>query len=110
MHKGVQTPYDSLHWKLTWEKNPLPHWGMEPVSAVCWSDALPPELHPHPHASLDNAMTYSDPAQDFSLHAVSAVVQLTESLFSPSLSFLCCPPMNTCGCNNELVFHDSHLK
>ena len=23
-----------------WEKNPLPHWGIEPASAVWWSDAL----------------------------------------------------------------------
>ena len=23
-----------------WEKNPLPHWGIEPASAVCRSDAL----------------------------------------------------------------------
>ena len=31
-----------------WEKNPLPHLGIEPASAACWSDALPIELHLHP--------------------------------------------------------------
>ena len=37
-----------------WEKNPLPHRGIEPVSAACRSDALPTELHPHPISkSLD---------------------------------------------------------
>ena len=31
-----------------WEKNPLPHRGIEPVSAACRSDAIPAELHPNP--------------------------------------------------------------
>ena len=30
------------------ERNPLPHWGIESVSAACRSDALPTELHPCP--------------------------------------------------------------
>ena len=30
------------------KKNPLPHEGIEPVSAACRSDALPTELHPQP--------------------------------------------------------------
>ena len=34
--------------KVDWEKNPLLHQEIEPVSAVCRSGALPPELHPHP--------------------------------------------------------------
>ena len=34
-----------------WVKNPLPHWGTEPGSVACQSDALPTELHPHPLAS-----------------------------------------------------------
>ena len=29
-----------------WEKNPLPHRGIEPAWAACRSDALPTELHP----------------------------------------------------------------
>ena len=29
------------------EKNPLPHRGIEPASAACWSSAVPTELHPH---------------------------------------------------------------
>ena len=29
-----------------WEKNPLPHRGIEPASAAWWSDAPPSELHP----------------------------------------------------------------
>ena len=33
-----------------WEKNPLPHQGIEPASAACRSYAQPPELHPHPRA------------------------------------------------------------
>ena len=28
-----------------WEKSPLQHLGIEPVSAACWSDAVPTELH-----------------------------------------------------------------
>ena len=31
-----------------WEKNPMPHLGVEPASAACRSDAVPTELHPHP--------------------------------------------------------------
>ena len=31
-----------------WEKNPLPHRGIDSASAACRSDALPTELHPHP--------------------------------------------------------------
>ena len=31
-----------------WEKNPLPHRGIEPASATFRSDFLPTELHPHP--------------------------------------------------------------
>ena len=34
-----------------WEKNSLPHWGIKPASAVCWSNALPTELHPHQRQS-----------------------------------------------------------
>ena len=34
--------------KVDWEKNPLPHQGIEPVSVACSSDALPAELHPYP--------------------------------------------------------------
>ena len=30
-----------------WEKNPLPHRGIEPSSATCRSDDLPSELHQH---------------------------------------------------------------
>ena len=29
------------------KKNPLPHWGIKPASAVCQSDALPTDLHPY---------------------------------------------------------------
>ena len=32
-----------------WEKNPLQHWGIEPASAACQSNALPTVLHPHAH-------------------------------------------------------------
>ena len=38
--------------KVDWEKNLLPHRGIEPASAVCRSDALPTELHPHPYSIL----------------------------------------------------------
>ena len=31
-----------------WEKNPLPHRGIEPASTVCGFDAVPTELHPNP--------------------------------------------------------------
>ena len=31
-----------------WEKNPLPHRGIEPALVACRSYALPTELHPHP--------------------------------------------------------------
>ena len=31
-----------------WEKNPLPHQGIEPALAACQPDAVPTELHPHP--------------------------------------------------------------
>ena len=30
-----------------WEKNPLPHWGIEPVSVACRYSTVPAELHPH---------------------------------------------------------------
>ena len=35
-----------------WEKNPLPHRGIEPASAACRSDALLAELYPQPVSSL----------------------------------------------------------
>ena len=44
---AVQTPQESLHWKVT-GRNPLRHQGIESASAACQSDALPTELHPHP--------------------------------------------------------------
>ena len=31
-----------------WEKNPLPHQGIEPASAACQSESLPTEPHPSP--------------------------------------------------------------
>ena len=31
-----------------WEKNPLPHRGIEPTSAACRSNTLATELYPHP--------------------------------------------------------------
>ena len=50
-HGGVRTPQESLHWKLTREKNPLPHRGIEPASAACRSNTLSTELHPRPFQS-----------------------------------------------------------
>ena len=48
------------------------HWGIKPVSVVCWSDALPTELHPHPLSKkkkgaaliLASAVTYGDSLGD----------------------------------------------
>ena len=34
--------------KVDWEKNPWLHRGIKPALAVCQSNALPTELHPHP--------------------------------------------------------------
>ena len=48
---AVRTPWESLHWKRQWEKNPLPHQRTEPASVTCRSDALPTELHPNPPPS-----------------------------------------------------------
>ena len=48
-HKRVSTE------SCLWEKNPLQHWGIEPASAACRSDALPTELHPHPFSRDVNA-------------------------------------------------------
>ena len=42
-----------------WEKNPLPHWGIEPASVVWWSDAVPNELQPH-LSELFNTQTWPD--------------------------------------------------
>ena len=36
-----------------WEKNPLPHRGIELASAACPSDSPPTELHPHPCCYCD---------------------------------------------------------
>ena len=33
--------------KVDWKKNPLPHQGIKPASAACWSDAVPTHLQPH---------------------------------------------------------------
>ena len=38
--------------KDDWEKNPLPHQGIELASAACQSDALPTELQSHPCFAL----------------------------------------------------------
>ena len=51
-HWGAWTPKESLHWKLTLGEKPLPHRRIESASAACRSDALPTELHPHPHLAL----------------------------------------------------------
>ena len=32
--------------RVDWEKNPLPHGGIEPASVACLFNALPAELHP----------------------------------------------------------------
>ena len=45
-----------------WEKNPLPHWRIEPASAMCRPDALPNELHPRPQGhGLSNWTTSPSP-------------------------------------------------
>ena len=36
---------DTVRESALWEKNPLPHLGIEPASAACRSDVLPTELH-----------------------------------------------------------------
>ena len=38
-----------------WEKNPLPHRGIELASAACRSDAVPTELHPRPMLMYDRS-------------------------------------------------------
>ena len=40
LHAGGCTDKESLRWKLTRKKNPLPHRGIEPASAAWRSDAL----------------------------------------------------------------------
>ena len=51
-HGGVGVGGECRHCKRVctesclWEKNPLLHWGIEPASAACRSNALPTELHP----------------------------------------------------------------
>ena len=45
-HGNVQSHVRESALKGDWEKNPLPHWGIEPALAECWSHALPTELHP----------------------------------------------------------------
>ena len=40
-HGAVQTHVRESAWKVDWEKNPLPHRGIEPVSAAWQSDVLP---------------------------------------------------------------------
>ena len=43
--------------KVDWEKNPLPHRGIEPASAACRSGALPTKLHPHISVYIDVHLT-----------------------------------------------------
>ena len=45
--QGVRTHVRESALEADWEKNPLPHRGIEPASASSRSDALPTELHPH---------------------------------------------------------------
>ena len=47
-HRGVQTHVRVCTESGLWEKNPLPHRGIEPASTVCGFDAVPTELHPNP--------------------------------------------------------------
>ena len=47
--RGCTKPVGESALKVDWKKNPLPHQGIEPVSAVCRSDALATELHLHHH-------------------------------------------------------------
>ena len=44
-HGGVRIHLRESALKDDSEKNPLPHRGVEPVSAACQSDAVPTELH-----------------------------------------------------------------
>ena len=49
--KGVQTHVKKKQTcteSWLWDKNPLPQWRIEPVSAACRSHILPTELHPYP--------------------------------------------------------------
>ena len=46
-HGGARTHVGESALKVDWEKNPLPHRGIEPASAACRSDALLAEPHPH---------------------------------------------------------------
>ena len=67
-HGGVRTPEESAL-KVDWEKNPLPHRGIEPASAACRSDALPTETT-SPSAGF--------PAEG-TLPSVSAVIHCMQS-------------------------------
>ena len=60
-HGGVRTGCKEVcseSW--LWEKNPLPHRGIEPAPAACRSDALPTELHPHPLSACFHAFSYGE--------------------------------------------------
>ena len=57
LHTGLYRHCKSLHWtEVDWEKNPLPHQELDPVSVLCLafqSDAPPTELS-SPHAEVIN--------------------------------------------------------
>ena len=48
-HGGVRTPKESLQWKLTVGRNPLPHREIDPASAAWRSDVLTNWATSHPH-------------------------------------------------------------
>ena len=47
-HGDVRTHLRESSPKVDWEKNPVPHWGIEPASAAWWSDALTNWATSHP--------------------------------------------------------------
>ena len=52
-HKRVYT----ASW--LWKKNPLPNHGIKPALAVCWSYALPTEMHPSPTPPQEHTHTHT---------------------------------------------------
>ena len=57
-----------------WEKNPLPHRGIEPESAACRSDALSTELHPQPNDTVLQRMNDLMSAVSFTFFFLSVTV------------------------------------
>ena len=73
------------HWKRvctkswSWEKNPLPHRGIEPAPTACYFDPLPAELQPYLNLKINFKDQEVSQTQHQKCHSFSSICLITPS-------------------------------